>query len=373
MSNQITPAAGPLFQEGDRVVCADGVARTVRHMAPFIPGEPAHVVVEDGTEWIAANCRRANPADLACARQASHATAARVRQADPDDPQWRAALADLSATHAFLKVAETNAAILEGLARGEAEAARELEELEELERPTAPVEDQEERALREEIAAHFVVLAHDGRAHGFQPVHHRGATVPVAWTYRTGYGHDVRYGWVLAGGRLRTEHAAAVYRWQAEEDAASTVLTLTARGEGDTSVVDALAHASLDELREALDRLRDRAARTRGTHPRYVLDENVRAALEVLAACHFAEVPRDFNPNAKEGADDHDPRVTGLVVEPANNGHVTAYWVERGRYVTPNGRPWTAQLRDIRRQFAAAGWDVVPGGRRVVTAYPPTA
>ncbi|MEU2264995.1 hypothetical protein ABZ568_00775 [Streptomyces olindensis] len=363
-----TAAAGPVFQEGDRVVCADGVARSVRGMAPLIPGEPAHVVVEGGTQWIAANCRRANPADLACARQASHSTAVRVRQTDTDDPQWRAALADLNATHEFLKVAETNGAILAGLARGEAEAARELDELE---RRTAPAEGPVERALREEAAAHFVVLSHDGRAHGFQPIQPRDAARPAAWTYRTGYGHGVRYGWVLAGGRLRTEHAAAVYRWQAEEDAASTVLTLAARGEGDTSVVDALAHASLDELREALESLRDRAARTRGTHPRYVLDEEVSAALEVLASCHFAEIPNGFNPNAKEGAEDHDPKVTGLVVEPDSSGRVTAYWVEHGRCVTPNGAPFTAQLRDIRRKFQDAGWETVPGTRRVVTAYRP--
>jgi hypothetical protein len=370
MSNPAhTPATGPVFQEGDRVVCADGVARIVRGMAPLITGEPAHVVVEDGTQWIAANCRRANPADLTCARQASHATGARVRQSDPDDPQWRAALADLTATHAFLKVAETNSAILAGLTSGETEAARELEELE---KPTTPAEGPEERALREEIAAHFVVLSHDGRAHDFQPVQPHDAARPVAWTYRTGYGHDARYGWALAGGRLRTEHAAAVYRSQAEEDAAATVLTLTARGEGDTSVVDALAHASLDDLREALERLRDRAARTRGTHPRYVLDENVTAALEVLAAAHFAEVPNGFNPGVKYGAEGHDWSVTGLVVEPAASGHVTAYWAEHGRYVTASGDPFTAQLRDIRRKFEDAGWVVVPGGRHAVTAYRPT-
>lgn len=364
MSNETTTPAA--FQEGDRVVCADGVARIVRGMAPLLSGEPAHVVVEDGTQWIAANCRRANEADLACARQASHATAARVRQSDPDAPQWRAALADLNATHEFLKVAETNGAILAGLALGGAEAARELEELE---RPGTPAESEGARALREEAAALFVVLSHDGHAHGFEPVHARGADRPLAWTYRTGFASEARFGWVLAGGRLRTERATAEHRREAEEDAASTVLTLTARGEGDTSVVDALAHASLDELREALDRLRDRAARTRGTHPRYALDENVRAALAVLAAAHFAEVPNDFNPNAKEGADDHHPDVTGLVVEPAPHGHVTAYWVERGRYVTPNGDPFMAQLRDIRRKFQDAGWETVSGTRRVVTAY----
>ncbi|MGV2914583.1 hypothetical protein [Streptomyces alfalfae] len=360
-----TPAA---FQSGDRIVCADGAARTVRSMAPLINGEPVRVIVEDGTQWIAANCRRANAEDLACARMASSANAARVRETDPDTPQWRAALADLTATHAFLKTAETNAAVLKGLARGEREAT---EELERADSRRAAV-DEEERALREEVAAHFVVLSHDGKAHGFQPVHHRGVEVPVAWTYRTGYGHGVRYGWVLAGGRLRTEHATAVYRWQAEEDAASTVLTLSAQGKGDTSVVDALAHASLAELREALDRLRDSAARTRGTRPRYVLDQDVSAALEVLADSHFAEVPNDgFDPAAKDGAEDLDPTVTGLVVEPAGNGHVTAYWVERGRYVTRGGAPFAAQLRDIRRTFQDAGWVAVSGGSCVVSAYRP--
>jgi hypothetical protein len=368
MSIPTTPA-GPVFQEGDRIVCADGVARIVRGMAPLLPGEPAHVQVEDGTQWIAANCRRANPADLASARQASNAAATRVRQCDTEDPQWRAALADLTATHNFLKVAEANGAILAGLARGEAEAARELEELEHW---TASATDTEEGALRDEAAALFVVLSRDGLAHSFQRIQPHGAAFPVAWTYRTGYGPAARYGWVLAGGRLCTEVASAEHRWEAEEDAVDSIRVITARG-GGTSAVDALAHATLDELRAAVDRLRDRAARTRGTSPRYVLDADVQAALEVLAAGHFAEVPRDFNPNAKEGAEGHDPSVTGLVVEPAANGHVTAYWVERGRYVAANGAPWTAQLRDIRRKFQDAGWETVPGTRRVVTAYRPTA
>lgn len=234
-------------------------------------------------------------------------------------------------------------------------------------------ESDEETALREEAAALFVVLSHDGQAHSFQAVHARGGARPIAWTYRTGYGHGVRFGWVLAGGRLRTEHPKDVYRWQAEEDAASTVLTLTARGEGRATVVDALARTPLAELREALDRLRSRDARTPGTRPQHVVDANVGAALEVLAGAHLAEVPRDFNQRADVGADDHDPSVTGLVVEPAGIGGVTAYWVESGLYRTPGGGEFTAQLRDIRRKFEEAGWDVVPGTRRVVTAYRPTA
>ncbi|MEZ7005041.1 hypothetical protein [Streptomyces sp. AD55] len=355
MSTTYIPAAGPVFQEGDRVLCADGMTRTVKAMAPLVSGEPAHVVVEDGTEWIAANCRRANPADIHEARRVSRSITETIRRGGPDDPQWRAARADLNAMRSYLVLAQT-----------EEDAPREPEHR------TAPAQSEGERALREEIAALFVALSQDGRAHAFQRVQPHGATYPLAWTYRTGYGAAARYGWVMAGGRLQTERAAAEYRWQAEEDAVESIRVLAIRGEGSSTLVDTLAHASLAELRTAVDRLRDRTARTRGTHPRYVLDENVRAALEVLAACHFAEVPNDFNPAAEVGAEDHDSGVTGLLVEPRGNGHVAAYWVQEGQYVQSDGRPWSHQLRDLRRKFEDAGWTVVPGGRRVVTACRPT-
>ncbi|MFB7496056.1 hypothetical protein ACFC09_15415 [Streptomyces sp. NPDC056161] len=370
MSNETTTPAA--FRAGDRVVCADGVARTVRGMAPQLPGEPARVVVEDGTEWVAANCRRANPQDVIAARITSNHTAARIRQAsDTTSPQWRAALADLTAAMDFLKVAETDREILAAIADGAASAARDLAEItarREAGVDAPSVEDQEETALREEIGAHFTVLAEDGNAHAFQRVQPRGEAYPVAWTYRIGYGADARYGWVTAGGRVRGE-VPAEYRWQAEEAAVDAVRLTAGKS---SPLLEAFAAMSLDDLRAAVDRLRDRAARTRGTAPRHVLDEDVTAALKVLAACHFAEIPRDFNPAAKEGAEDHDADVTGLVVEPAANGHVTAYWVERGRYVMPDGTPFMAQLGDIRRKFQDAGWDTVPGTRRVVTAYRPT-
>lgn len=369
MSNQTTTADH--FQDGDRVVCADGVARTVRGMAPQSTGAPAHVVVEDGTEWIAANCRRANPEDVAAARNVSNHTAARIRQApDAESPQWRAALADLTAAMDYLKAAETDRAVLAAIADGAASAARDLAEITAPREASAdaPAADDEETALREEIGAHFTVLSHDGHAHTFRCVRPDGASFPVAWTYRTGYGSAARYGWVTSGGRVRGE-VPVEYRWQAE-NAAKDAARLTA---GDPSpLLDAFAATPMDELREALDKLRDRATRTRGTAPRHVLDDDVRDALAVLAACHFAEVPRDFNPQARYGADDHDWNVTGLVVEPAGDGRVTAYWVERGQYVTQGGAPFMAELREMRRKFQAAGWVTLPGTRRVVTAYRPT-
>ena len=369
MSNETTTPAA--FQDGDRVVCADGVARTVRGMAPQLPGEPAHVVVEDGTEWIAANCRRANPEDLAAARTISHHAGIRVRQdPGPASPQWCASLADLTAAMDYLKAAETDGTILAAIASGAASAARDVAEItarHEAGADTPLPADQEEAALREEAVAHFTVLAADGNAHAFQRVQPHGASFPVAWTYRTGYGSAARYGWVTARSGRRNE-TPVEYRWQAER-AALDAAVLT---DEPSPVAGAFATVSVEDLRKAVDRLRDRAARTRGTRPQDVFDDGVRAALEVLAACHFAEVSRGFNPGAKYGADDHDWSVTGLVVEPAADGCVRAYWVENGRYVTANGSPFTAQLRDLRRKFQDAGWETVPGGVRVVSAYRPT-
>ncbi|MFE4329662.1 hypothetical protein ACFRQM_09420 [Streptomyces sp. NPDC056831] len=45
-----------LSATGDRIVCADGVTRTVQAMAPRLTGEPDRVIVEGGAQWIAADC-----------------------------------------------------------------------------------------------------------------------------------------------------------------------------------------------------------------------------------------------------------------------------------------------------------------------------
>ncbi|MFB7836006.1 hypothetical protein [Streptomyces sp. NPDC056056] len=55
-----TACAAPLFNKGDRVVCADGRTRTVKGMT-HRPGEPARVVVGTGAEWIAAECTPTPP------------------------------------------------------------------------------------------------------------------------------------------------------------------------------------------------------------------------------------------------------------------------------------------------------------------------
>jgi hypothetical protein len=338
-------------------------------MAKPAPWEPTRVVVEpDGTEWIAANCRRANPEDVAAGRTISHHAAERVRQdPNPTSPQWRAALADLAAAMDYLQAAETDPVIRSAFEAGAESAARELEVIN-THQKTGPAETEEGRALRLEAAALLTVISQDTYAHTFQPVQPRGAAFPVAWTYRTGYGSAARYGWVTAGGRA-VSVVGSTYRWQAENLAAAAA----AMDKGGPSPADGLTGTPLDELRESLARLRDTAARTRGTAPQHVVDDNVRAALEALEGCHRAEVPRHFNPAAAPGADDHDSSVTGLVVEPTPTGHVTAYWAEAGRYLQPNGRPWKAQLQEIRQKLQDAGWEIAPSSHRVVTAFRPDA
>ncbi|KAA6215132.1 hypothetical protein CP973_00235 [Streptomyces albofaciens JCM 4342] len=52
---------GALFAPGSRVVCADGVERTIEDTVKRT-GEPTRVVVEGGAEWIAGNCQPAEQA-----------------------------------------------------------------------------------------------------------------------------------------------------------------------------------------------------------------------------------------------------------------------------------------------------------------------
>lgn len=161
----VAPMPAP-FTAGDTVVCADGVARTVRGMAPVVGDEPARVVVEDGTEWVAENCLRANRDDIQQARAASSNAADRVRNLDPSTPEWKTALSELGAALDLLKAADpvTRAALVEEEAHGAA------------------------RAIHAD-------------AHEFQPVARPGGEV-VGWSFRTGYGARARYGVVTVAAQI---------------------------------------------------------------------------------------------------------------------------------------------------------------------------
>ncbi len=163
----ISPMPAP-FAEGDRIVCADGTAHTVRAMSPIVRDEPARVVVEDGTEWIAENCRRANQDDIHAARAASARAAVRVRtNPNPADPEWKAALAELTTALDFLKIVDpvTRAALVED----------------------------------EAVAAVHAIHA---EAHDFQPFAQVGHPATVGWSFRTGHGASARYGIVTTNAKV---------------------------------------------------------------------------------------------------------------------------------------------------------------------------
>ncbi|MFC8723715.1 hypothetical protein [Streptomyces bacillaris] len=147
------------FTAGDRVVCADGVARTIKGMAPAVTGEPARLVDEDGAEWIAVNCLPANPRDVSEALAASSVAASRVTKADTENPEWHEALAELGRLHEYLKAADPT--VRAALVQGDAEA---------------------------------VARAVHADAHTFQPIQPKDAPAIVAWSFRTGHGASARYG-----------------------------------------------------------------------------------------------------------------------------------------------------------------------------------
>lgn len=157
-------APAPLFVAGDLVVCADGVRRTVEGMAPPVAGEPERVIVEGGAEWIAANCRRANRDDLHAARTRQAAAAARVQtEPNTEDPEWRAALAELGEALDFLKLADPLYA-----------------------------------HLREDEAKQAAATVH-ADAHDFHPFYEPADSAALAgWTFRTGHSSGARYGVVTA-------------------------------------------------------------------------------------------------------------------------------------------------------------------------------
>lgn len=157
-------APAPLFVAGDLVVCADGVRRTVEGMAPPVAGEPERVIVEGGAEWIAGNCRRANRDDLHAARTRQAAAAARVQtEPNTEDPEWRAALAELGEALDFLKLADPLYA-----------------------------------HLREDEAKQAVATVH-ADAHDFHPFYEPADSAALAgWTFRTGHSSEARYGVVTA-------------------------------------------------------------------------------------------------------------------------------------------------------------------------------
>lgn len=88
-------------------------------------------------------------------------------------------------------------------------------------------------------------------------------------------------------------------------------------------------------------------ATTHANHP------DVRAALDALEGIPLADTTDFFGFGGSSGA-------TGALVQPADDGRVIIYWQEGGSHRSPDGTPFTAELKAVADKLRAAGWEVEP-------------
>ncbi|HLL33856.1 MAG TPA: hypothetical protein VK545_08175 [Streptomyces sp.] len=93
------------FTAGDRIMCVDGVVRTVRDTVRRAGAW--WVATREGPSWPAGHCERVDTSGVPAAWEAANRAAARVRaNPDPGDPQWRAALDELVDALRYLRHAD---------------------------------------------------------------------------------------------------------------------------------------------------------------------------------------------------------------------------------------------------------------------------
>ncbi|CAL9611363.1 hypothetical protein SUDANB1_05632 [Streptomyces sp. enrichment culture] len=171
------------FRKGDKIICPDMTLSTVDRMAPRVDGEPLHVITENSDRWPVAGCLRANWEDLLDAHRRSSAAAERVRtDPDPDNPKWKAALAELSQALDFLRIADPNVRI----------------------------------ALAEDDARTAVVAKYPS-ATGFAVVARPDQDEPLGWSFRVGHGAITQYGVVPFDGDT---HAFGLYTYRTKAERA---------------------------------------------------------------------------------------------------------------------------------------------------------
>ncbi|APD18582.1 hypothetical protein SEA_PICARD_53 [Streptomyces phage Picard] len=111
--------------------------------------------------------------------------------------------------------------------------------------------------------------------------------------------------------------------------------------------------------------------RTKGSAPKHSTDPDTRAALDALAALRLAEVTDHTDITAQAGDLDHTQAAWGFLVEPRGHGRVALYWIEAGRYVGPDGKPFAVELEIGAERLRKAGWKIETGTHRCVMAWRP--
>lgn len=267
--DEVAPAEeAPAFVKGERVVCADGMTRTVDHMKRYVADEPEYVVMECGALWIATNCTRADQDQAAPAaetpaavetppvsearrwrieheaerllanrdvterarailRHAGHPEAAEGRAGFLFRTNWLAVSlyahdalgAELTgyplddAFDAYTATLEAHGWLVEYSKVGYHGSSLTLTAPLTDDTP-APADGNERTALLTEIGARLAAGLVWITAAAFEPV--RDGEEVIGWTYRTRSGSEVRYGYVAARGlvlegfhELRCREAAA--------------------------------------------------------------------------------------------------------------------------------------------------------------------
>ncbi|QCX77656.1 hypothetical protein C9F11_20105 [Streptomyces sp. YIM 121038] len=111
--------------------------------------------------------------------------------------------------------------------------------------------------------------------------------------------------------------------------------------------------------------------RTKGTAPKHSADPDALAAVAALGNLRLAEITDHADIAAEPGEPDHQPDAWGFLAEPRGHGRIALYWVESGRYVTREGKPWAVELKIGADRLSAAGWKIEPRTRRCVMAWRP--
>lgn len=436
---------GP-FKPGDRIVCADGATRTVQAMAPTVAGEPAHVIVDGGAQWIADNCRHAAeppfhgpqgykgpralcgyadhiaPADVAGILADHERTAGQMGSCPGSRLAPRAHREELTRAHTtaysychprppFLACTarKGDVVVVEGQERtvqdvhpsdphhvlvtfmdDTAESFTLEDRLVYRRRMrsgdvlcqecgvTAPagsneatdgpivgrlcgvcdhpdaLDPEHRAAVLEESTARLSARAAYASAHGFQPVTAADAPRPIGWTFRTGYGHLARYGWVTALGRLIPQ-VGTEYRSQCEA-------AVTAHHEAGTlapagyDLVAVLGQRPVAEVRLGLEALR--AVDTDGSAPRHAEHPDVIAARLVLQGLAAARLTDQHG--ERDQLTEEERQVRGYVIEPRGQGRVALYWMENGETVRRDTRQHGPALDILADRMRGQGWSIEP-------------
>lgn len=258
----------PVFVQGERVVCADGMTRTVSHMKRYVADEPLYVVMECGALWIAANCERVEQGEAAPAVEApavsdvyresqareaaaltrneqvtEAARAVLLHAGHPEAAEGRAGfLFRTNWLSVQLYAVDAAGVELTGFPLDDAfDALRETLEgqdwfvdysttgyhgsslvltapLAEQGQPLVPADQDERTALLEEIGARLAAGLTWSTAAAFQLVHDDERGQVVGWTYRTRSGSEVRYAYVAARGLLLEGFNELRHREDAERE-----------------------------------------------------------------------------------------------------------------------------------------------------------